>query len=76
MRNIWYDIKYRALYANYQAKKDKALFQLNLSFENPVAVGEHPQLVDDCIKLVDDISAADESLETLASYYGDMDDSA
>jgi|TARA_R110000737_G_scaffold328791_1_gene343622 hypothetical protein len=67
---------YRALYANYQAKKDKALFQLNLSFENPVAVGEHPQLVDDCIKLVDDISAADESLETLASYYGDMDDSA
>ena len=67
---------YRALYANYQAKKDKALFQLNLAFENPVAVGEHPQLVDDCIKLVDDISAADESLETLASYYGDMDDSA
>jgi hypothetical protein len=67
---------YRALHANYQAKKDKALFQLNLSFENPVAVGEHPQLVDDCIKLVDDISAADESLETLASYYGDMDDSA
>lgn len=67
---------YKALYANYQAKKDKALFQLNLAFENPVAVGEHPQLVDDCIKLVDDISAADESLETLASYYGDMDDSA
>tara|TARA_R110000751_G_scaffold5728_1_gene25722 strand:- start:2160 stop:2384 length:225 start_codon:yes stop_codon:yes gene_type:complete len=67
---------YRALYTNYQAKKDKALFQLNLAFENPVAVGEHPQLVDDCIKLVDDISAADESLETLASYYGDMDDSA
>lgn len=67
---------YKALYANYQAKKDKALFQLNLSFENPVAVGEHPQLVDDCIKLVDDISAADESLETLESYYEDMNDSA
>ena len=67
---------YTALYANYQAKKDKALFQLNLAFENPVAVGEHPQLVDDCIKLVDDISAADESLETLESYYEDMNDSA
>jgi hypothetical protein len=67
---------YKALYANYQAKKDKALFQLNLAFENPVAVGEHPQLVDDCIKLVDDISAADESLETLESYYEDMNDSA
>ena len=67
---------YKALYANYQAKKDKALFQLNLAFENPVAVGDHPQLVDDCIKLIDEVACADESIATLTSYYGYMDDSA
>jgi len=65
---------YRALYTNYQAKKDKALFQLNLSFQNPVAIGEHPQLVDDCIKLVDDVASADESIQTLESYFGDMNE--
>ena len=65
---------FKALHNNYQAKKDKALFQLNLAFENPVAVGEHPQLVDDCIKLIDDVTAADESIQTLTSYYGDMND--
>ena len=65
---------YKALYNNYQAKKDKALFQLNLAFEKPVAVGEHPQLVEDCIKLVDEVAAADESIHTLENYFGDMND--
>jgi hypothetical protein len=67
---------YKALYSNYEAKKNKALFQLNLAFEKPVAIGEHPQLVDDCIKLIDEVASADESIATLTSYYGDMDDSA
>tara|TARA_R110002049_G_scaffold129550_2_gene287419 strand:- start:836 stop:1057 length:222 start_codon:yes stop_codon:yes gene_type:complete len=65
---------YKALYNHYQAKKDKAMFQLNLSFENPVAIGEHPQLVDDCIKLVDEVASADESIQTLESYFGDMNE--
>jgi|TARA_A100001515_G_scaffold74428_2_gene59152 hypothetical protein len=65
---------YKALYNNYQAKKDKALFQLNLAFEKPVAVGEHPQLVEDCIKLVDEVAAADESINTLENYFGDVND--
>tara|TARA_R100000900_G_scaffold142493_1_gene124383 strand:- start:1185 stop:1406 length:222 start_codon:yes stop_codon:yes gene_type:complete len=65
---------YQALYNHYQAKKDKAMFQLNLSFQNPVAIGEHPQLVDDCIKLVDEVASADESIQTLESYFGDMNE--
>ena len=31
---------FKALHNNYQAKKDKALFQLSLAFEKPVAVGD------------------------------------
>tara|TARA_R100001369_G_scaffold92272_1_gene136522 strand:+ start:1108 stop:1329 length:222 start_codon:yes stop_codon:yes gene_type:complete len=65
---------YTAMNSHYQAKKSKALFQLQLSFENPVAIGEHPQLVDDCIKLVDEVAGADESIATLESYFGDIHD--
>jgi len=65
---------FKALHNNYQAKKDKALFQLSLAFEKPVAVGDHPQIVDDCIKLVDEVACAEESLTTLDTYFGDMND--
>jgi hypothetical protein len=47
---------------------------MNLAFEKPIAVGDHPQIVDDCIKLIDEIAAADESLEILRSYFGDMNE--
>jgi len=65
---------YKALYDHYVAKRNKAIFHMNLAFEKPVAVGDHPQIVDDCIKLIDEIAAADESLEILRSYFGDMNE--
>ena len=65
---------YKALYDHYAAKRNKAIFHMNLAFEKPVAVGDHPQIVDDCIKLIDEIAAADESLEILRSYFGDMNE--
>ena len=65
---------YKALHDHYTAKKNKAIFQMNLAFEKPIAVGDHPQIVDDCIKLIDEIAAADESLEVLKDYFGDMND--
>ena len=51
---------YGALNSHYQAKKSKALFQLQLSFENPVAI--------------DEVAGADESIQTLESYFGDVHD--
>jgi methylaspartate ammonia-lyase len=65
---------YTALHDHYIAKRNKAIFQMNLAFEKPVAVGDHPQIVDDCIKLVDEIATADESLEVLKDYFGEMND--
>ena len=40
---------YTALHDHYIAKRNKAVFQMNLAFEKPVAVGDHPQIVDDCV---------------------------
>ena len=59
---------YRALYTNYQAKKDKALFQLNLAFENPVAIGEHPQHLEEINKLLNKIAEAKDKMEALEAF--------
>ena len=41
------------------------MYQMNLAFQNPVAVGEHPKIVDDCVELIKQISEAEEALESL-----------
>ena len=65
---------YTALVGEFEAKKNKALYNMNLAFQNPVAVGEHPKIVDDCIILVKQIAEADEAIEALNNYFGDMND--
>ena len=65
---------YTALVGEFEAQKNKALYNMNLAFQNPVAVGEHPKIVDDCIILVNQIAEADEAIEALNNYFGDMND--
>ena len=65
---------YNAILMHYQSQKETALYQLNLAFENPVAVGEHPKIVEDSIVLIRTISEADEAIDALNSYFGDVND--
>ena len=65
---------YNAILKHYQSQKETALYQLNLAFKNPVAVGEHPKIVEDSIVLIRTISEADEAIEALNSYFGDIKD--
>lgn len=62
---------YRALEDRFEADKSKAIAQLELSFNQPVAIGEHPQLIDDMAKLVSDVAAAEENLAALRDNFGD-----
>jgi len=62
---------YHALEVKFEAQKAQAIAQLVLSFENPVAIGEHPQLIDDMAKLVQDVSTAEENLAALRDNFGD-----
>ena len=55
----------KAVESHFIAERTKALANLNNYFSNPVAIGEHPDIVDESIKLLEKISHADGVLETL-----------
>tara|TARA_R100000234_G_scaffold115976_2_gene92481 strand:+ start:4421 stop:4642 length:222 start_codon:yes stop_codon:yes gene_type:complete len=54
-----------ALTAKFTADKLRAIANLTNYMNNPVGVGEHPDIVAECEKLVDSISAANGKLEVL-----------
>ena len=64
------NLKYRALLKYFESEKDRCLYQLNLSFENPVAVGEHPTLLEDDKKLIADLAHAEECIDSLTINFG------
>ena len=61
---------YMSLKCHYKGQVIKALYQLDLAFQKPVAIGEHPKIVDDCIVLIKELSEAEEALETLEKNFG------
>ena len=61
---------YMSLKCHYKGQVNKALYQLDLAFQKPVAIGEHPKIVDDCIVLIKELSEAEEALETLEKIFG------
>ena len=46
---------YMSLKCHYKGQVNKALYQLDLAFQKPVAIGEHPKIVDDCIVLIKEL---------------------
>ena len=52
------------------AKRDKAVANLNHYLNNPAGIGEHPDIVEECIKLLQDLSDADGVLDTLEGLVG------
>ena len=62
---------YDALENKFEADRAKAIATLRISFEKPVAIGEHPTLLDDMAKLVAELANAEESLAALRDNFGD-----
>ena len=60
----------KSLRSHYEAEVNKALYQLDLAFQKPVAIGEHPKIVEDCIILIKQLAEAEEALETLEKNFG------
>jgi|TARA_R110000824_G_scaffold280950_1_gene469229 hypothetical protein len=54
-----------ALRSHFIAKRDKAIANLNNYLNNPAGIGEHPDIVAECTKLLQDLSDADGVLNTL-----------
>jgi methylaspartate ammonia-lyase len=57
-----------ALTSKYQAQKDEALATLEVYYNNPAGIGEHPQIVDEMSKLVEKLESAESCIEILNKY--------
>ena len=57
-----------ALEAQYQADIAHADATLKIYFESSVGIGEHPQHVEECNKIIDKIANAKEKLEVLKEF--------
>ncbi len=57
-----------ALTDRYNAQISEAEATLKIYLEKPVAIGEHPQHVDEADKLIDKIAQAEEKLQILQEF--------
>ena len=62
MSNHIPDLLYTALEHEAQANIDKAEATMEIYFSNPVAIGEHPQHLDEMSKLLDTIATNEDRL--------------
>ena len=58
----------QALEDRYNAQISEADATIQIYLEKPVAIGEHPQHLDEIDKLLEKISAAEEKLEVLQQF--------
>ena len=56
-----------ALIKEAEAKEAKAIANLNAYMTNSAGIGEHPDIVAECMKLVKDVAEAREIAETVKS---------
>jgi hypothetical protein len=59
------NIMYEALKAQFEAQKHLALATLTVYFTNPVGIGEHPQLIEEMVKMTRLLAEANDCLQTL-----------
>ena len=57
-----------ALEDRYNAQISEADATIQIYLEKPVAIGEHPQHIDEIDKLIDKIASAEEKLKVLQSF--------
>tara|TARA_R110002020_G_scaffold37499_4_gene113267 strand:+ start:3295 stop:3537 length:243 start_codon:yes stop_codon:yes gene_type:complete len=54
-----------ALRSHFLAKRDRSVANLNNYLNNPAGIGEHPDIVEECVQLLQDLSDAEGVLTTL-----------
>ena len=61
-----------ALRKQYEADIASARATALVYMQKPVAIGEHPQFLEELDKLITDISNAEENLKTLTKHFDDL----
>jgi hypothetical protein len=54
-----------AIEAHFNAQRSRAVANLNTYMNSAVGVGEHPDVVGECIKLIEDVDHAESAIQTL-----------
>ena len=60
---------YNAALSHWIAKKDEAIATLELYFNNSVGIGEHSAILDEINKWTNELSQADDNLQSLENYF-------
>ena len=60
---------YNAALSHWNAKKDEAIATLELYFNNSVGIGEHSAILDEINKWTNELSQADDNLQSLENYF-------
>ena len=68
------DLLYTALEHEAQANIDKAEATMEIYFNNPVGIGEHPQHLNEMSKLLDTIATNEDRLTTLTKFFSDYNE--
>ena len=63
-----------ALKAKYEAEIKVAKATIEVFFDKPVGVGEHPQFVEEIDKQLDAISCANDKIKVIDTHYPNEDD--
>lgn len=63
------NVLYDALKAHFEAQRQKAIATLTVYMTNPVGIGEHPQLVDEMVKMTKSLEEAEGCLATLRNTF-------
>jgi hypothetical protein len=63
------NLYFRAVLAQAQAKRAEALAVLDTYFQRTVGIGEHPQMVEEASRYLDQLAAADDQIATLKRYF-------
>ena len=63
------ETKFDALHKKYEADIAIAKSELDNYFEVSVGVGEHPLIIDDMDKLLDNLTSAEEKLKALRDHF-------
>ena len=68
---MYKDLILQALEDKYNAQISEAEATLKIYYNNPVGIGEHPQHIEECDKLIEKIAEADDKLEVLKQFKDD-----
>jgi len=66
------ELLYKAMTLKYEAEIADAKARLSVYFNNPVAIGEHPQHTEEIDELVDKLASSNDKLENLKKVYEEI----